>query len=164
MPLPVTRFPCCRVHDLFGAVENYRPRRGLAEEIYWLKWQQDSASTQRAMIRVARLGREAMFFREYRPSTFGKMRRSHGRLSPEDWRIIEDAVIGSNFWMLDERESPFRRVLGGASWYFFGSRKGDEGVRTSHRSLARRADDQNPCADRCPGTSVALSLEPRQYP
>jgi hypothetical protein len=126
MSLPTATFPCCRDHDLYGPVEQDAQaiRRGLADEVYWLNWITESCSNGSVMIRVARLGDEAMFFRVYRPSSFGKRRRSHGIVSSGDWALIEDAVVRSRFWLLDEQEAGGLR-LGGARWYFAGQREPD---------------------------------------
>src|SRR5215212_4063310 len=81
MPLRPAAFPCCREHDLFAPVAGYGQaiRRDLADEVYWFRW--DSTNDGCAAIRIARLGREAMAFRTYRPSHYGKVRRFHGPVS-----------------------------------------------------------------------------------
>jgi hypothetical protein len=99
-------------------------RRGLADEVSWLNWISESCSEGIVTIRVARLGDEAMYFRVYRPSAFGKRRRSHGIVSSADWALIEVAVVRSRFWLLDEQEAGGLR-LGGARWYFAGRRGPD---------------------------------------
>jgi hypothetical protein len=126
MPLPIAAFPCCRDHNLYGPVDEYAQsiQRGIADEAYWFSWNTESSAEGSATIRVARLGAEAMFFRVYRPSTYGKRRRSHGMLSRMDWALIEDALVQANFWLLDEQEPPGLR-LGSARWYFAGRRRQD---------------------------------------
>jgi hypothetical protein len=103
MPLHPAAFPCCRDHDLFETVEKYGNaiRRSVADEAYWCRW--DSTDDGCAAIRVARLGRDAMVFRTYRPSRYGKVRLYHGPLSRMPWPRLEDAIVEANFWMLDER-------------------------------------------------------------
>jgi hypothetical protein len=126
MPLPTTAFPCCRDHDLFWPIGGHAQaiQRGPADEAYWFSWTTESSGEGNATIRVARLGTAAMFFRSYRPSTFGRPRRGRGMLSRSDWMLIEDAVVAANFWMLDAREE-HRLVLDGTTWYLAGRRRRD---------------------------------------
>jgi hypothetical protein len=91
------------------------------DEAYWFDW--DSSFDGKAMILIARLGGEAMVSRVYRPSRFGKVRRSRGLLTPADWSLLEDAVVAANSWMLDERGG--RHGLGGSTWRFAGRRRHD---------------------------------------
>jgi hypothetical protein len=123
MPLPAAAFPCCRGHDLYGPVEEYGQaiQRGFADEAYWFNWVTEGSGEGGARIRIAPLGGEAMFFRVYRPSNFGKRRRSHGAVSSADWARVEDAVVRSRFWLLDEHEASDLR-LGDARWCFAGRR------------------------------------------
>ena len=48
---------------------------------------------------------EAMGSRVYRASRVGKVRRFRGLLTTVDWSLLEDAVVGANFWMI-ARTSP----------------------------------------------------------
>ena len=72
MPLRPAAFPCCREHDLFAPVAVYGQaiRRDLADEVYWFRW--DSTENGCSAIRIARLDREAMVFRTYRPLITGR--------------------------------------------------------------------------------------------
>lgn len=130
MKLLAPAFPCCRAHDLFDPVEPYANaiRRSIADEVYWFSWITQCSGAGSATIRVARLGNEAMVFRVYRSSTFGKTRRFHGALSRQDWLLIEDALLNANFWMLpqdEEEQVGLRGLLGGTSWGFAGRRRHD---------------------------------------
>jgi hypothetical protein len=102
MPLSAAAFPCCRAHDLFAPVEEYAKSilRTPGDEAYWFNW--DSSFHGNATVRIAKLGDEAMVFRTYRSSHYGKLRRYRGFLTPADWSRLEDAVGAANFWMLDE--------------------------------------------------------------
>ncbi len=123
MPLPAASFPCCRAHDLFAPLDEYAEalRRGPGDEAYWLHWK--SSFDGSATIRVARLGDEAMFFRVYRSSPFGKVRRGRGSVSMPDWARFEDALIAASFWMLDEYGGG--HGLDGADWYIAGPRRSE---------------------------------------
>ena len=123
MPLRPAAFPCCREHDVFASVNTRgdASRRGLADETYSFRW--DSTEEGCAVIRIARLGRDAMVFRVYRPSRYGKARRFHGPVWRGAWARLEDTIVGSNFWMLDERGG--RDGLDGSTWRFAGRRRRD---------------------------------------
>ena len=123
MPLHPAAFPCCREHDLFAPVAGYGRaiRRDLADEVYWFRW--SGTENGCAAIRIARLDREAMVFRTYRPSHYGKVRRFHGPVSRGAWAQLEDAVVETNFWMLDEHGG--RSGLDGSTWCFAGQRRRD---------------------------------------
>jgi hypothetical protein len=123
MPLPVAVFPCCRQHQLFAPIEKYpvAVKRSPGDEAYWFNW--DSSFDGNATIRIARLGGEAMVFREYRSDRYGKMRRFRGLLTPADWSRLQDAVVAANFWMLDEHGG--RHGLEGSTWRLAGRRRHD---------------------------------------
>jgi hypothetical protein len=126
MNLRTASYPCCRSHDLFDQPATYAMaiKRSLADEIYWFDWSTEHGDGT-ATVQVARLGDEAIFCRVYKPSTFGKARRSRGALSRSDWSLIEDAVVAAGFWMLDDHEPQRAGILGGASWYLAGRRRRD---------------------------------------
>jgi hypothetical protein len=94
MPLHPAAFQCCRDHDLFEPVEKHGAVLR-ADKAYWFRW--DSTDDGCAAIRIARLGPDAMVFRTYRPSRYGKVRRCHGALSRTAWARLEDAIVGANF-------------------------------------------------------------------
>ena len=43
-----------------------------------------------------------MVFRMDRPFHYGKVRRFNGPVSCSAWAQLEDAIVETNFWMLDE--------------------------------------------------------------
>jgi hypothetical protein len=133
MPLPGAAFPCCRAHDLFAPVENYARSilRAPGDEAYWFDWR--SSFHGNATIRIARLGSEAVVFRLYRPSKYGKARRFRGLLTPNDWSRLEDAVVAADFWILDEHGG--RHGLDGSTWCFAGRR------RHEYHSISRWSPD-----------------------
>jgi hypothetical protein len=63
---------------------------------------------------------DAMVFRTYRPSRFGKVRRFHGPISHGAWAQLEDAIVETNFWRLGGRHG-----LDGSKWCFAGQRRRD---------------------------------------
>ena len=119
-------YPCCRSHDLFDQPATYAMaiKRSLADEVYWFSWATECGDGS-ATMQVARLGDEAMCCRVYKPSTFGKARRSRGALSRSDWSLVEDAVVAADFWMLDEHSQSPGLTLGGANWSLAGRRRHD---------------------------------------
>lgn len=123
MPQRPAAFPCCREHDLFAPAEKYGDaiRRDPADDVYWFGWH--STDDGCATIRIARLGRDAMVFRVYRPSRFGKIRRYHGPISRSAWARLEDAIVETNFWMLDEHGG--RHGFDGSTWRFAGRHRRD---------------------------------------
>jgi hypothetical protein len=125
--LRTAAYPCCRAHDLFDQPATYAMviKRSLADEIYWFNWTTECSSDGSATIQVARLGDDAMFCRVYKPTTFGKARRSRGMLSRSDWSLVEDAVVAADFWMLDEQGERPGMTLGGTDWYLAGRRRRD---------------------------------------
>jgi hypothetical protein len=122
MSLPAASFPCCRAHELFGPIDKHPAalQRNAGDEAYWFNWDGIDGD---ATIRIARLGVEAMFFRVYRGSRFGKVRRHRGTVSLSEWARFEDALIAANFWMLDEFGGD--HILDGENWCVAGCRQRD---------------------------------------
>jgi hypothetical protein len=115
------------VHTTSSTSSNIRDviKRSLGDEIYWFNWTTECSSEGSATIQVARLGDEAMFSRVYKPSTFGKARRNRGVLSRSEWRLVEDAVVAADFWMLDQQSQNPGLTLRGNDWYLAGRRRRD---------------------------------------
>jgi hypothetical protein len=123
MPVTIASFPLCRDHDLFWPLEQYPAllRRNPADEAYWFKW--SSTFSGEATIRVARLGRNVTVTRLHKASMFCKARCRNTRLKSSVWAQVEDAAVGANFWMLDERGGV--QGLDGAEWLIAGRRRHD---------------------------------------
>jgi hypothetical protein len=59
--------------------------------------------------------------RVYRPARFGKVRVLRRFATTAEWARLEDVVVASNFWMLDE--SGGHRGLDGSTWRIAGRRR-----------------------------------------
>lgn len=119
----LVRFPNCRSHDLFCPLELFPAelRRNPADQVYWLKW--DGTDHGETIVRVARLGSDAMTTRLHQKSRFGKRRSRQVPLAMSDWRKVEEAVDAARFWGLSEQGGDLG--LDGAEWLLAGRRRFD---------------------------------------